>query len=198
LNPNRPEAEIEYSRGGQAQDGDFGGPPGPRTRRSATTAGAVLAGGLLGAVLLLGAEFTPLLKVHSSASRAVLNTVSTGSHNSYALIPIGLLAMLLSWGVWRTGSRLALLAIGMLGVVSLLIALLADLPDAQATGLIGSAATNFVTASSSPSIGLYIETLGAILLLITAASGLLLLSAPQPPNPDTRSGPSSSGTRSAS
>ena len=62
----------------------------------------------------------------------------------------------------------------MLGLVSLLIALLGDLPDAQATGLVGSLATGLKIASASPSTGLYLETLGAVLLLITAAAGLLL------------------------
>jgi len=138
----------------------------------------VLAGGLIGAALLLVAEFTPLLKVHASYSPAVIRTVQTGSHDSYALVPVALAAVILIFAVWRTGSRLALLATAVLAVVALLIALIGDLPDAQATGLIGSATTRFATASATPSIGLYLETLGAVVLLITAAAGLLLLAAP--------------------
>lgn len=67
---------------------------------------------------------------------------------------------------------------GVLGVVALLIALLRDLPDAHATGLVGSAATGLRSASSSPGVGLYLETLGAVVLLITAVCGLLLLAPP--------------------
>jgi hypothetical protein len=134
----------------------------------------VLLGGLSGALLLLVAEFTPLLTVHSSARRAAIYTVSTGSHDSYALIPVAALVVFLSFAIWRSGSRLALLATAVLGLLVLLISLLGDLPDAQASGLVGSAATHFSTASSSPQIGLYLETLGAIVLLITAAAGLLL------------------------
>jgi hypothetical protein len=67
---------------------------------------------------------------------------------------------------------------GVLGVVALLIALLGDLPDAQASGLVGSAATRFTTASSTPSAGLYLETLGAVVLVISAGAGLLLLPGP--------------------
>ncbi|HEY3728020.1 MAG TPA: hypothetical protein VGL51_12650 [Solirubrobacteraceae bacterium] len=158
---------------------------------------ALLIGGLAGAALLLVAEFTPLLKVHSSAGNHVIKTVATGAHHSYALVPVALLAAGLAYGVWETRSRLALLATGLLGLLALLIALLGDLPDAQATGLVGSATTRFAAASSSPSIGLYLETLGAIVLLITAASGLLLL---EPP-PARRKPPrraSASRTRSAS
>ncbi len=147
---------------------------------------------MLGAVLLLVAEVTPLLKVHSSASRAVIQTVGTGPHQSYALVPVALLAAFLAATVWRTGSRMALLATGVLGVLALLIAVLGDLPDAQASGLVGSAATRFAIASSSPSLGLYLETLGAIVLLITAGAGLLLVAVP-----DRGGGPQGAGTRSA-
>jgi hypothetical protein len=126
--------------------------------------------------VLLIAEFTPLLHVHSSAIHNV-KTVSTGAHHSYALIPVALLAAALAYAFWRTRSRQALIATGVLGLVTLLIALLGDLPDAQANGLVGSATTGFATATSTPSIGLYLETLGAVILLITAAAGLLLVPA---------------------
>ncbi len=124
------------------------------------------------------AEFTPLLTVHSSATNRVIETVTSGSNHSYALIPIAVLAGLLSWVAWRTQSRLAMAATGALGVVTLLIALLGDLPNAQASGLIGSPASGFALASSSPSTGLYLETLGAIVLLASAGAGLLALGGP--------------------
>jgi hypothetical protein len=149
---------------------------------------------LIGAALLLVAEFTPLLKVRSSASSHVIQTVSTGSHHTYALVPVALLAAALAYGIWQTRSRLALLATGVLGLLALLIALLGDLPDAQASGLIGNATTKFATATSSPSIGLYLETLGAVILLVTAAAGLLLLAAPERP----RRQPRQAATRSVS
>jgi hypothetical protein len=158
----------------------------------------LLVGGLAGAGLLLVAEFTPLLHVHSSAGNQVIKTVGTGPHHSYALVPVALLAAALAYGVWETRSRLALMATGLLGLLALLIALLGDLPDAQASGLVGSATTRFATASSSPSIGLYLETLGAVVLLITAASGLLLLEPPAPTARRPSRRPSASRTRSAS
>ena len=129
---------------------------------------------MTGSALLLVAEFTPLFGIHTASSHAALKTVQTGSHHSYALIPIALLCLFLTAEVWRTANRLALLATGVLGLVALLIALLGDLPDAQATGLVGSLATGLKIASASPSTGLYLETLGAVLLLITAVAGLLL------------------------
>jgi hypothetical protein len=147
---------------------------------------AILAGALLGALLLFVAEFTALYHVHTAASTTPVRSVGTGSNDSYALIPIALLVAVLGLGIFRSGSRPALLAIGVVGVVALLIALLGDLPDAQATGLVGSAATHYVNASSTPSAGLYLETLGAILLIATCVLGFLMLGRPEPPPRRTR------------
>lgn len=178
MNATRPEADTEYSRAPGGPSDDSARVHGVATGRQRLLRIAVLGGGLAGALLLLVAEFTPLLHVHTSVSHQVVKTVSTGAHHSYALVPVALLAAALAVAIWQTRSRQALVATGALGLVALGIGLLGDLPDAQATGLIGSATTRFATASSSPSVGLYLETLGAFVLLITAAAGLLLLPAP--------------------
>ncbi len=142
---------------------------------------AILAGALLGALLLIVAEFTALYQVHTAASTTPVRSVGTGHNDSYALIPIALLAAALGIGIFRSGNRPALLAIGLIGLVALLIALLGDLPDAHATGLAGSAASRYVNASSTPSAGLYLETLGAVLLIATCVLGFLMLGRPEPP-----------------
>ena len=64
-----------------------------------------------------------------------------------------------------------------LGLIALVIALVGDLPDARASGLVGSSATRFLEARSSPAVGLYLETLGAVLLLLASGLGLLMLGA---------------------
>jgi hypothetical protein len=194
MNSARPEAETEYSRARPGAGNDSGRP----SARSGRVAVAVLVAGGLGSALLLAAEFTPLLTVRSSAVSGVVATVGTGPHNSYALVPVALLAFALAYAVWRTASRLALLATGVLGLLALLISLLGDLPDARASGLIGSAATRFASASASPSTGLYLETLGSVVLLITAAAGLLLLGSGTGPRRAPRQMASSPPTRSAS
>jgi hypothetical protein len=135
----------------------------------------VLAVGVLAALLLVVAEFTSLYAVHSAASQSAIKSISAGSHNDYSLLPIALLAGLLAFAFWRTGSRAALLAVGALGVITILIALLADLPDAHASGLIGSAATHYTSASTTPSAGFYLETTGGMLLLIASVGGLILI-----------------------
>jgi hypothetical protein len=146
-----------------------------RDARSAAIRSAILGSVLVGCLLLLVAEFTSLFTVHLETSATTIKTVTTGSHHSYALIPIALLAAALAIGVFRDASRAALLAIGLLGIVTLLIAVLGDLPDAHATGLSGSSTTHLVTASSTPAAGLYLETLGAAVLVITSGVAFIAL-----------------------
>lgn len=197
MNVSRPEAEIEYSRGQAASTADPDGPPegsrAARQRRYGSHRTGVLVIGVLGALVLVAAEFTPLLHVHTNAHMQVVRTVYTGAHDSYALVPVALLAAALAFSAWTSGSRLALPAIGLLGLLALGIALLGDLPDAHSSGLVGSTTTGLQGASSSAGIGLYLETLGAVVLIITAVGGMLL-----EPMPIARRRPSSSRTRSAS
>lgn len=174
MNVSEPEADTEYSRA----EGFSGG---RRARAGALRAGgsdrtgtAVLGAGLGGAALLLAAEFTPLFTVRSSAHDRVINTVMTGSHHSYALLLIAVLAAGLTLTGLRSGSRPAALAIGMLGVAALIIAVGHDLPDARAGGLMRRADGTYVSIADSPAVGLYLETLGGVVLLITAAASALL------------------------
>ncbi len=166
-----PEANTEYSRAPTD-------PRGVSLAESRVLLG-VLVGGLLAAVLLAVAEFTTLYTVRTTTGATVVKTVGGGANHTYALIPVAVLAVFLSYAVWRAASRPALLALGVLGVIVLLISLLGDLPDAHSSGLVGSSATHFAAANSRPSAGFYMETLAAVLLLITSVSGFLLLGAPQ-------------------
>ncbi len=127
MNATPPEANSEYSRGPEPFEGDFSpqvSAPGRRGAASSQGSGvgagrgagvAILAGGLLGALLLLVAEFTTLFEVSSGRGRRRCKSVGTGSHHAYALVPIALLAAALAYGVWRVGSRPALLSIGVSG-----------------------------------------------------------------------------------
>jgi hypothetical protein len=187
MNVTPPEGVTEYSTGsggskpvlrGRLQ-GDNRSRGQGREQAPGSLRAAILAGSLLGALLLLVAEFTTLFTVHVETSKAPIKTVATGPHHSYALLLIAIVVALLAIAVWRDTSRPALLAIGLLGVVALLIALLGDLPDANATGLAGSSTTRYVDASSTPSAGLYLETLGAVVLVITCGVGFIALGAPR-------------------
>jgi hypothetical protein len=69
--------------------------------------------------------------------------------------------------------------------VALLIGLLGDLPDAQRTGLVRAhaAGRHYLNAHSSPSTGMYLETLGAVIILVAAGFGLLLGQPAAPEHP---------------
>jgi hypothetical protein len=90
---------------------------------------------LLVVLLLVAAEFATLYQAVIATRSTPIESVTVGSHNSYALIPIALLAAAFGIALRRSGTRLLLSGIGLLGLVALLIALLHDLPDAHAVGL---------------------------------------------------------------
>jgi|SRR5579871_6177849 len=164
-----PEARTEYSRARAAFPARTGRLQGRLPSASALLAGTALAG----ALVLLAAEFTPLYSLHVVTSGRPAGTVSTGSHNSYALVPLALLAALLAAGAWRRPARALHAALAGLGAVTLAIALLGDLPDASAHGL----TSHFVLAATTPRTGLYLETLGAVVLIATGVAGLLFAGA---------------------
>jgi hypothetical protein len=181
-----PEANTEYSRapgdsraGSRSARGRLRGAVTGVLATPGWTRGAVLASGLLGAVILFIAEFTPLFHTRLAASSAPVTTVLTGAHHDYALVPIAALALLLATTAVRDDRRPALLALGALGLVALLIAIVGDLPDAQSRGLVGSSTTHYALASSAPAIGVYLESLGAVLLLLASGLGVLLTGPPE-------------------
>jgi hypothetical protein len=178
MNVSRPEAEDEYSSTQRPFRAPRGASGAPRGGGSGARRSLVLGAGLAGALLLVGAELTPLLHLAAATGPAgaarVVRTVQTGPHDGWALVPIAVAVVLLSLWAWRTGSRLALAAVGVLGVAALAIALLRDLPGAHATGLVGSPARGLHTARGRAAVGLYLETLGGAVVLLAAAAGMLL------------------------
>jgi hypothetical protein len=133
----------------------------------------VLAG--LGVVLLIVAEFTPLLEVKTIQGNSLPDgVVNTGPHHSWALVPLALLAAVLAYGGARGGSRPALIALGVVGIIVALIAVLGDLPDTSKQDLVGSPARGLYEGRAAPRIGMYLETLGAALLVVAAGTGLVL------------------------
>jgi hypothetical protein len=180
-----PGARDEYSRGNDPSSGALQAASGPAWRGARRFSQPlapgvrvlVLAGSVVAALLLVAAEFTSLYEVHLATKSSPIGSVTTGSHNSYAMILIAAVAVALGVLVRRGGSRVAILEIGIVGLVALLIALLHDLPDAHAVGL---AEHNSVAATTTPAAGMYLETLGAIVLIATSGIGLALAGLPRP------------------
>ena len=138
---------------------------------------ALCAGGVIGGVVLAVAQFLKLYDTHIQSRHASIATGTVGSAHAYALLPVAVLAALLAYGVWRVLSRPALLGIGVLGAAALGISLLDDLPYAQEQG-VKTIAGHYVLAANTPAIGLYVETLGAMVLIVTCVSGFILLGSP--------------------
>ncbi len=177
-----PEANSEYSRGSGASGRlllprwQSSSPPAAADPEATGPARAALAiGAALGALLVIVAQFATLYHLRSASSSAVVRTVGTGANHAWAPIPLALVAVALAYAVYRHPSRAALAGLAALGIATLLIALIGDWPDAHASGLIGSSGIGYVQASASPSAGLYIETLGAVVLLIAGGVGLLMV-----------------------
>ena len=139
----------------------------------------VLGGGLLGAALLFISQFLNLSSVHIASSQRALGSITAGAEHGWAMIPIAVLAALLAYGFWSVGSRPALLAVGLLGLLALLITLLHDLSYTHRTGL-RTVAGHYVLAGNRPGAGFYLELVGAMLLLLTCVSGFLLIGSGSP------------------
>jgi hypothetical protein len=144
---------------------------------------------LIGAGALVAAEFTPLYQVRTDVGHDIVRSVSGGSHHSYALLPVAVLAVLLTGTMVRSGSPAAA-ALVLLGLAALGIALLGDLPDVHRAGLVGmtcgtlraehclgTPATGLRDAHTVAGAALYLEALGATALLAAGGAGLIFSSA---------------------
>jgi hypothetical protein len=125
---------------------------------------ALLAITLIACVLLAIAEFSHLNHIQILTVRR--HGLRVGPHHGYALLIIAVAAALMAAGAWR-GSRPAAFAVAALGIAALLIVILVDLPDVDATGLFGR---DYEQAKAVADIGYRLELVGSILLLF--AGGL--------------------------
>jgi MFS superfamily sulfate permease-like transporter len=153
---------------------------------------ALAAGAFLGGILLIVAEFSTLYEVKAGAGNpaAVVRSTSGHDQHSYALVLLGLGALVMAYGATRRGSRPAMAALIAVGVVTLCIALIGDLPDATSTGVVGR---NFEDARAVRGAGFYLETLGSFLLIIAGSAGLFLSSPGRRPTRERRPRPDAAG-----
>jgi hypothetical protein len=132
---------------------------------------------LIAAATLIVAEFVPLYRVRTDVGHHIVRSVSAGSHHSYALLPMAVLAALLAGALGRSGWPVPA-ALALLGLAALGIALLGDLPDVRRAGVLGSPATGLRDAHTVAGAALYLETFGAIALLAAGATGLTFSARP--------------------
>ena len=125
---------------------------------------------VVGALLLIAAEFLPLYEIRTITAVPEGGRTSTGSHHGYALLIVGLAMLPMAAGAVLGGSRPAALALVVLSLIALFVALAIDLPDLNETGLIGR---TYDQAEARPRVGFFIETLGATLALLGSIGTLL-------------------------
>jgi hypothetical protein len=126
---------------------------------------------LLGAVLLIVAEFLPLYEIRVVTAVPKGGHHSVGAHHLYANALIGLALLPMAYGALKGGSRPAAYACLVLALAALFIALAVDLPVLNETGLIGR---TYDQAEARPEVGFFVETLGATLALLGSIGTLLL------------------------
>ncbi len=141
---------------------------------------AVLALGLTAGLLMLIAELSTIWSVDVvTASCSDLADPSLADAcvrkgyeaHLFALIVLGLLVLVMTWGAARGASRPAALALVAIGAVVLAIALIGDAPKVDETGRIGQ---NFDEAEANPGAGFYLEIAGGILAVLGGGLALRL------------------------
>ena len=151
----------------------------------------VLALGVVGAVLIVVAELSSIVRVdvlttgtcEEIADPKVRDACDSSGFEQHggAFILLGAAALAMAWGAGRGASRPAAMALLAIGGVVLAFALIRDVPEANETGLVG---LQYEEAQAKAASGLYLEIVGAGLLIL---GGLVRLRRPgvSPSPPDS-------------
>lgn len=142
----------------------------------------VLALGVIGAVLIVVAELSTIVKIdvlttgtcEEIADPKVRDACDSNGFEQHggAFILLGLAALAMAWGAGLGASRPAAAALVAIGAVVLAFSLIRDVPKTDDTGLVG---LQYEEAKARPGTGLYLELVGGGLL---ALSGLIRLRRP--------------------
>ena len=136
---------------------------------------AVLVLGLAGALLMIASEFATLrsVKVLTASCSDLADPSLRGScvthggeEHSYALLLMGVVAVLMTWGAVFGRSRPAAIALMAIGAAVVVIALVTDVPDIHKTGVLGE---RFDSAHAEAGPGLWMEIVGGGLTLAAGA-----------------------------
>jgi hypothetical protein len=142
---------------------------------------AVTGAGMLAAVLMVVADFVPVVSVDvAGGSCEVINDTSPEladgceqsgfERHGPALVLLALVVSTMAWGAGLGGSRPAAAALLAVGVVVLAIALLIDLPVTDDTGAIGR---RFEGAEAEAELGFTLELVAGALAAVAGAARLL-------------------------
>jgi hypothetical protein len=119
--------------------------------------------------LMIAGEFSTLYAI--KVITVVKQTTLGHENHDYALLVIAIGALSMAYGAIVGGSRAAAGGLALMAVAALVVVRFVDYPVVGKEGFIGQA---FEQAQARPRIGFYLESLGAVLLLVTAVGTLLL------------------------
>jgi hypothetical protein len=167
-------ATQDYSSGPEATRGARRPPA--RAVPSVLALRAILAAlGLAGAVLLVVSTFVPVVEIRVLTTSELVSqdtTITGGDLHGIALVLVALFALLMLAGALR-GARPAMAALAATGLLALGLVVGLDVPELDNTGQI---ARFYEDVSAGAATGFYLESLGAVLLLLSGG-GLLVLTA---------------------
>jgi hypothetical protein len=171
-------AHVSGAQHGTGRDDSKGSAPSPSALPTVLALRAALAvAGLAGALLLVAATFTTIIKVAVETTiRGVdFDAAQSGwDRHGPALIVLALLALWLL-AVALRGTRVAITGLVLTGIVALAIAVQWDRSHVHDTGSVGEV---YAEATAQPGTGYYLETLGGALLLLSGGGLLVFGGAP--------------------
>ena len=130
---------------------------------------------IAGAGALFASEFmnTFQLASTSSAGPEFCNVEAAGRHH-FALGILAIFALIAVIVAVTAGSKPAAIAVGVAGVMALILFLTIDLPHANNTGTLGpcnaTAAANFFDAKADPQAGFWLEMVGGLALALSGVA----------------------------
>jgi hypothetical protein len=161
----------QYSKGLAALRGAFSRVASGIAARPDLVRWGLAAVGFVGAILLILSEFSTVTHVKVITVVLPKSERNGFDQNSGAMLILGLVALPMLVGAAWGSARPAMIAVGGIGVIALLIALVGDLPDVTKVGTIFR--ERYEDARAEAQIGFTFEWLGAVLLILSA--GLMLL-----------------------
>lgn len=150
--------------------------PPSRDRRETTRRApkALLLTAAAGAAMLAVSEVLPLYEVVVGGLETQQRTEPGWQNHGFAMLLLALASIPMILGA-RRGARPAMAALAAIGAIAILIVLTVDLPAVRADAELREASA-YEDARANPTTGFYVETLGAVLLLV---SGGLMALAPR-------------------
>jgi hypothetical protein len=122
-----------------------------------------------GALLLIVSEFMTTFRFEA-AGETVLKLSEGSDRHAWAMLILGVFAIVSLVIAVRNGSKPAAVAVAAAGVTAVLLFLIIDLPDAGKVGTFDDDDQTFIQAETHPEGGFWLELIGALVLAVCGAA----------------------------